>query len=56
MEYVFLIFCILVFALFGFFVLHKIDHFLASGDFKFYTDDDDMKYHSRSKDKKKKDS
>lgn len=49
MEYVFLIFCVLVFALFGIYVMHKIDHFLASGDFNFYTDDDDIK---KSKDKK----
>ena len=49
MEYLFLIFCILVFALFGIYVMHKIDHFLESGDFKFYTDDEHVK---NSKDKK----
>lgn len=54
MEYVFLIFCVLVFVLFGFYVLNKIDHFLASGDFKFYTDDEEIKDYSKSKEKKRK--
>lgn len=53
MEFVFLVFCVLVFVLFGFYVMHKIDHFLTSGDFKFYTDDNDIKRPRNSNDSKK---
>lgn len=54
MEYVFLIFSVLVFASFGFYVMHKIDHFLSSGDFNFYNDYDDSKEHRIDKNKRKK--
>jgi hypothetical protein len=54
MEYVYLIFSVLVFAFFGLYVMHKIDHFLSSGDFKFYSDDEDIKEHREHKEKGKK--
>lgn len=52
MEYVFLVFCVLVFTLFGLYVMHKIVNFLSSADFKFYTDKDEITSLKKSKEKK----
>lgn len=54
MEYLFFILCVLLFVLFGFYIMYKIDTFLTSGDFRSYTDEDMVSYKKTHSKRKKK--